>query len=170
MRMPARISGRIGTIQRETIDLNEDQVREKIISFTPLEKAGAKLEGADVIVSGGRGIGNPKNFKLLDDLAQVLGGQVGATRAVVYLGWAPKDYQIGQTGITVRARLYFAVGLSGAVQHLVGMENSDTIVAINKDPEAPIFGIAHFGIVGDLFQIVPSIIEEIRSRGLSRVG
>ncbi len=113
--------------------MNEDEVREKIISFTPMEKAGAQLEGADVVVSFGKGLGNPKNFKLIEDLAGALGGQIGATRAVVYLGWIPKDNQIGQTGLTVRARLYFAVGLSGAIQHIVGMENSDTIVAINKD-------------------------------------
>jgi electron transfer flavoprotein alpha subunit len=135
-----------------------------------MEKAGAKLENADIIVSAGKGLGNPKNFALVQELADVLGGQVGATRAVVYLGWISKDHQIGQTGVTVRARLYFAVGLSGAVQHLVGMENSDTIVAINKDPDAPIFGLANYGIVGDLFQVVPALIEEIKKRGLAKVA
>lgn len=170
MKMPAKVSGKTGELVRDSIDLNEDEVREKVISFTPMEKAGAKLEGADVIVAFGKGLGNPKNLKLVEDLAGVLGGQVGATRAVVYLGWIPKETQIGQTGVTVRARLYFAVGLSGAIQHLVGMENSDTIVAINKDPDAPIFGFAHFGIVGDLFQIVPLVIEEIKSRGLARAS
>jgi electron transfer flavoprotein alpha subunit len=170
MKMPARISGKSGELVREGVDLKEDEVKEKVISFTPVEKAGAKLEGADVVVSFGRGLGNPKNFQLVEDLAEVLGGQIGATRAVVYLGWIPKENQIGQTGLTVRARLYFAVGLSGAIQHLVGMENSDTIVAINKDPDAPIFGYAHFGIVGDLFQIVPSLIEEIKARGLARAS
>jgi electron transfer flavoprotein alpha subunit len=169
MKMPAKIEGRTGEVVNEQVELNEDAILEKIINFTPMEKAGAKLEGADVIVSGGTGLGSQKNFKLIEDLARVLGGQVGATRAVVYLGWVPKDRQIGQTGVTVRARLYFAVGLSGAIQHLVGMENSDIIVAINRDADAPIFGIAHLGIVGDLFQIVPALIEEIKTRGLARV-
>jgi electron transfer flavoprotein alpha subunit len=170
MKMPAKVIGKSGELVRESVDLREDEIKEKIMSFTPMETAGAKLEGSDVVVSFGKGLGNPKNFKLVEDLAGVLGGQVGATRAVVYLGWVPKEKQIGQTGLTVRARLYFAVGLSGAIQHIVGMENSDTIVAINKDPDAPIFGVAHFGIVGDLFQIVPSLIEEIKARGLARAS
>lgn len=169
MKMPAQVSGRMGEKVTETIELDEAQTKEKIIQFTPVERAGERLEGADIIVSGGRGLGNPKNFKLVEDLANALGAEVGATRAVVYLGWISKDHQVGQTGVTVRARLYFAIGLSGAIQHLVGMENSDTIVAINKDPDAPIFGIAHFGIVGDLFQIVPSLIEELKARGFARM-
>ena len=170
MRMPPKVSGKVGELARESIELIEDAVREKLISFTPMETLGAKLEGADVVVAFGKGLGSPKNLKLVEDLAGALGGQVGATRAVVYLGWIPKENQIGQTGLTVRARLYFAVGLSGAIQHIVGMENSDTIVAINKDPDAPIFGVAHFGIVGDLFQIVPSLIDEIKTRGLARAS
>ena len=168
MKMPPRVENRVGELVRETVDLNEDEIREKILSFTPMEKAGAILEGADVIVAGGKGLGNPKNFGLIDDLAKLLDAQIGATRAVVYLDWISKDHQIGQTGVTVRARLYFAIGISGAVQHLVGMENSDIIVAINKDPEAPIFGVAKIGVVGDLFQVVPQLIEEIKSRGLVR--
>lgn len=170
MKMPSAVDGRAGERISETVEFDESQIKEKIIQFTPVERAGAKLEGADIIVSGGRGLGNPKNFKLVEDLASALGGEVGATRAVVYLGWISKDHQIGQTGVTVRARLYFALGLSGAIQHLVGMENSDTIVAINKDPDASIFGVAHFGIVGDLFQIVPALIDELKSRGLARVA
>ncbi|MDG6906346.1 MAG: FAD-binding protein [Nitrososphaerota archaeon] len=170
MKMPARLAGRSGELLKESIDLVEEEIREKILSFTPMEKAAAKLEGADVIVSFGRGLGNPKNIQVIEELANVLGGQVGATRAVVYLGWIPKENQIGQTGLTVRSRLYFAIGLSGAIQHAVGMENSDTIVAINKDPDAPIFGYAHFGIVGDLFQIVPCLMDEIKARGLARTN
>jgi len=169
MKMPVAVEGRTGEIVLESLEFDESQIKEKIIQFTPLERAGAKLEGADIIVSGGRGLGNPKNFKLVEDLANALGGEVGATRAVVYLGWIPKEHQIGQTGVTVRARLYFAVGVSGAIQHLVGMENSDTIVAINKDPDASIFGVAHFGIVGDLFQVVPALVDELKARGLARV-
>jgi electron transfer flavoprotein alpha subunit len=170
MKMPPRIQGRSGDVVNENFDLVEDNVKEKILDFTPMERAGASLEAADIIVSGGRGLGNAKNFKLVEDLASVLGGQVGATRAIVYLGWAPKETQIGQTGATVRARLYFAVGLSGAVQHLVGMDNSDTIVAINKDSNAPIFGVAHYGIVGDLFQIVPALVEELKTRGFGHAA
>lgn len=168
MKMAERVPGWSGEIVMEQIEMDENQVKEKILSFTPMEKAGAKLENADVIVSGGRGLGNPRNFSLIEELADALGGQVGATRAVVYLDWIGKEHQIGQTGVTVRARLYFAVGLSGAVQHLVGMQNSDTIVAINKDPDAAIFSVAHFGIVGDLFQIVPAIVDELRRRGLAK--
>jgi electron transfer flavoprotein alpha subunit len=168
MKMPDRINSRTGEIVIEPIDLDENQIKEKIISFTPIEKAGAKLENAEVIVAAGRGLGNPKNFSLIEEFADALGGQVGATRAVVYLGWVGKDHQIGQTGVTVRVRLYFAIGLSGAVQHLVGMQNCDTIVAINKDPDAPIFSVAHYGIVGDLFQVVPAIIDELKARGLAK--
>jgi electron transfer flavoprotein alpha subunit len=168
MKMPEPKSGSSGEIIREPIDLDENRIKEKIISFTPVEKVGAKLENADVIVTGGRGLGNPKNFSLIEELADALGAQIGATRAVVYLDWIGKEHQIGQTGVTVRARLYFAIGVSGAVQHLVGMQNSDTIVAINKDPNAAIFGVAHFGIVGDLFQVVPAIIDELKARGLAK--
>ncbi|MDG6923951.1 MAG: FAD-binding protein [Nitrososphaerota archaeon] len=170
MKMPARLAGRSGELLKESIDLVEEEIREKILSFTPMEKAAAKVEGADGMVSFGRGRGNPKSIEVIEELANVLGGQVGATRAVVYLGWIPKENQIGQTGLTVRSRLYFAIGLSGAIQHAVGMENSDTIVAINKDPDAPIFGYAHFGIVGDLFQIVPCLMDEIKARGLARTN
>lgn len=170
MKMPSKIGGRTGELVKDNVEIKEDEIKEKVISFTPMEKAGAKLEGADVVVAFGRGIGNPKNLELVQNLAAVLGGQVGATRAVVYLGWIPKESQIGQTGLTVRSRLYFAIGLSGAIQHLVGMENSDTIVAINRDADAPIFGYAHFGLVGDLFQIVPALIDEIKTRGLARTN
>jgi electron transfer flavoprotein alpha subunit len=168
MKMPPRVEGRLGDIVNEPIELDEDKIREKIVSFTPMERAGAKLENANTIVSFGRGLGSPKNIPIIEELADALGAQVGATRAVVYLDWIPKDHQIGQTGLTVRASLYFAVGLSGAIQHLVGMQNSDTIVAINKDPDAPIFGISHFGIVGDLFKIVPAIIDELKARGIAK--
>jgi electron transfer flavoprotein alpha subunit len=168
MKMPERVPGLSGEIVREPIEFEDSQVKEKIMSFTPMEKAGAKLENADVIVSGGRGLGNPRNFSLINELADALGGQVGATRAVVYLDWIGKEHQIGQTGVTVRARLYIAIGVSGAVQHIVGMQNSDTIVAINKDPEAPIFGVSHYGVVGDLFQVVPAIIDELKARGLAK--
>ena len=118
---------------------------------------------AKILVSGGRGVGSPENFKILEDLAQAIGGQVSCSRAVVDSGWKPKELQVGQTGKTVRPNVYFAIGISGAIQHVAGMEESDIIIAINKDEDAPIFDVADFGIVGDLNKIVPKLTEEIKA-------
>lgn len=121
------------------------------------------IQAAKILVSGGRGVGSPENFKILDDLAEVLHGTVSCSRAVVDAGWKPKDLQVGQTGKTVRPHVYFAIGISGAIQHVAGMEESDIIIAINKDENAPIFDVADYGIVGDLNKVVPLLTQKLKA-------
>ena len=128
------------------------------------ESEGPSIEDADVIVAGGRGLGSPENFKLVEELAQALGGAVAATRAVVDAGWYPYSTQVGQTGKTVSPKLYIACGISGAIQHKVGMQSSGVIIAINKDPNAPIFEYSDLGVVGDLNEVVPKLTELVRQR------
>ena len=133
----------------------------QILEIIKEKKSVADISAAKILVSGGRGVGSPENFKILDDLAEVIGGTVSCSRAVVDSGWKPKDLQVGQTGQTVRPQIYFAIGISGAIQHVAGMEESDLIIAINKDENAPIFDVADIGIVGDLNKVVPALTKKI---------
>jgi len=164
MKMPERVLGREGLVVREELGIAEDQVRTKIIDFIKSDARSVFLDKAEVIVAVGLGIGSQKNMVIAEELAEVLGGTIAGTRGAVEAGWLSHDYQVGQTGTTVRPKLYVAIGISGAIQHLVGMERSDYIIAINNDPDAGIFRVANYGIVGDLFEVVPAMTAEFKKR------
>jgi electron transfer flavoprotein alpha subunit len=155
-------SSRKGEVIR--VDLKKEVVssRTRLVSFIEDVTEKVKLDECSVIVSGGRGLGKPENFKVIRELADALGAAVGSSRPPVDDGWIPYSHQVGQTGKTVCPKIYFAVGISGAVQHLAGMQTAETIVAINEDPTAPIFEVATYGIVGDLFKIVPLLTERLK--------
>ena len=163
MPMPERDTSRKGEIVRESIPVREEDFAVKVLEIIDERKAGdVDVAVADVIVSGGRGMCAEENFAILQELADELDGVVGCSRGAVEAGWMPAERQVGQTGKTVRPKLYIACGISGAIQHLVGMQDSDVIIAINRDRQAPIFEVANYGIVGDVLQVVPAITNRIR--------
>ena len=163
MAMPEKDGNRTGRIIEHSLDMVEESIITKVLEYIPDNLQGKpQLAFADIIVAGGRGMKKPENFQLIRDLAKVLGAEVGATRPIVQAGWVEADRQVGQSGKTVRPKLYIAAGISGAIQHRVGMEDSDVIIAINSDPNAPIFDFATYGIVGNAMVIVPALTEAFR--------
>jgi electron transfer flavoprotein alpha subunit len=165
MSMPKKDETRSGSITEHPLGMIETDIVTKVLEYIPDNLAGKpQLPFADIIVSGGRGMKRPENFQLIWDLAKVLGAEVGATRPVVQAGWVDLERQVGQSGKTVRPKLYIAAGISGAIQHRVGMESSDVIIAINSDPNAPIFDFATYGIVGNAMQILPALTDAFRQQ------
>ncbi len=155
-------ASRVAEVHPVPFTLDPATVRTRVLDVQSIQRETVPLTEADIIVSGGRGLRGPENFALLDELARALGAAVGSSRPPVDSGWVPHDYEIGQTGKTVNPQLYIACGISGAPQHLAGMSSARYIVAINKDPQAPIFSIASYGVVGDLFQVLPLLTREVR--------
>ena len=164
MEMPERVDGREGELIREEFSFNESDFRTKVLEFISSDAKSAFLDKAEIIVAVGLGLGAKRNLTIAEDLAEALGATLAGSRGAVEAGWLTHDQQVGQSGVTVRPKVYIAIGISGAIQHLVGMETSDFIIAINNDPEASILKVANYGIVGDLFQIVPALTAEFKKR------
>lgn len=164
MEMPERVEGREGKLVREEFSFSETDFCTKVLEFLTADAKNAFLDKAEIIVSVGLGIGAQRNIAIAEELAEVLGATLAGSRGAVEAGWLTHDQQVGQSGVTVRPKVYIAMGISGAIQHLVGMQTSDFIIAINNDPEASILKVANFGIVGDLFQIVPAMTAEFKKR------
>lgn len=164
MAMPERIEGRKGIIIREELTLDDADYRSKVVEFIPATAKSAFLDKAEIIVAVGLGIGSKKNMAIAEELAEAVGGTIAGSRGAVEAGWISHDQQVGQTGVTVRPKIYIALGISGAIQHLVGMQTSDYIIAVNNDPDASIFNVANYGIVGDLMQVVPALTAEFNKR------
>ncbi|MBH0169199.1 electron transfer flavoprotein subunit alpha/FixB family protein [Fictibacillus sp. 18YEL24] len=154
--------GRTGRLIEETASIKEEDIRTKVLEIVQFTTQKVRIDEADIVVAGGKGLGSEKGFQVVHDLAETLGGAVGASRDVVEAGWVEHHHQVGQTGLTVTPKIYFAIGISGAIQHIVGMQNSGLIIAINNDPEAAIFQSSHYGIVGDAFEIVPLLIQQFK--------
>lgn len=159
---PEQDFARSGEIVRVASKVRSQDIRTKLLDLVKVCTTSCNLEEAEVIVSGGRGMCKPENFCLIEELANVLGGVVGASRAVVDAGWKPHFHQVGQTGKTVGPKVYFACGISGAIQHVAGMSSSDVVIAINKDADAPIFKVADYGVIGDVMEVLPALIEEFK--------
>ncbi|KMJ59509.1 electron transfer flavoprotein subunit alpha [Bacillus sp. LL01] len=154
------VDGRSGRLIEEQINIKEEDMRTKVLKIVREATKKIRIDEADIVVAGGKGLGSAQGFELVHQLAAALGGVVGASRDVVEAGWVGHHHQVGQTGVTVTPKIYFAIGISGAIQHIVGMKNSGLIIAINKDPEAAIFQSCHYGIVGDAFEVVPLLVKE----------
>ena len=161
--IPKKDTSRTGNLKKFEVKIEKQTIRTKIIEETISRVNAINIEEGDILVSAGRGIGNKENLELVQELAQEINGLMASSRALVELGWTSHPIQVGQSGKTVSPKLYIALGISGKIQYLVGMKSSDIIVAVNTDPEAPIFNVADFGIVGDIFEIIPQFLKKLRS-------